>query len=182
MDICATNIFKSWNRRPWYCFKLRPLFLPSSPPPTAPLPSIRRNKLPGSLGKTRHFIVSDGCHIAWVHSAPPVWPAKNPCLGVAQGKRGESQRLPENGLCRFCSTFVKPKPVGNERPHWRCTLLPATQAHSLERGGGGCQFTFWGSPEGTEKVLPTPLAWLKTLIISVSENRRKKARAELLSS
>lgn len=55
---------------------------------------------------------------------------------------------------------VKPKCVCNENRHRGCLLSPATQAHSLERGGGSGQLVFWRSPEETEKGLPTALAQL----------------------
>lgn len=89
MDVCVTNI-KSQNRWPWYCFKLCPLFLPS--------PSIRENKLSGSQERKGVSFCSGGCHVAWAHSVPPVWCAKNPGLLVSvwpRWGRSESQAARE---------------------------------------------------------------------------------------
>lgn len=86
-------------------FKLRPPFLLLLPTPPPPPPQYQRGRLSGSL--ERHCIsLLDA--IAWVHSAPPVWRLE-PASRCGQERLGP--RLPENGLCRFCLTFVKPKCV-----------------------------------------------------------------------
>lgn len=99
MDICATNIFKSWNRWPWYCFKLRPLFLPP--------PGPRENRLSESQEGKGFSFCSGGCRVAWAPSAPPVWWARNPGLRAAPGReRLESQAARECvSAGGFCLTF-----------------------------------------------------------------------------
>lgn len=71
-------------------------------------------------------------------------------------------------LCRFCLTFPgslvsvlwSPNVCAMKIYAGDVLFSPATQAHSLEHAGGGSQLIFRRSPEETEKVLPTPLAWL----------------------
>lgn len=172
MDICATSIFKSQNRWPWYRFKLCPLFLA--------LPQIRGNRLSGSQEGEGILFCSDGHHVARARSPPPVWWARNPGLRVARGGRLESQAArtvsPQallNVPWLTPSSSARPKCVCDEHLRWGCTVSPAAQAHSLEHGGGRSQLIFWRSPEETRAYCPHHLPDSTTVSIKFIKTGEK---------
>lgn len=97
MDICATNIFKSWNRWPWDCFKLHPLSLPP--------PGTRENRLSESQESKGVSFCPGGHHVAW---APSLHLFDGLRTGVS-GQPGAGEvgvrRCQRTCVCGFCLSF-----------------------------------------------------------------------------
>lgn len=176
MDICATNIFKSQNRWPWYCFKLCPLFLPS--------PSIRENRLSENQERNGVSFCSGGRHVAWAVSAPPVRQAKDSGVHVAPGGRGQSHRLIGKCLCGFCLTFPGSLLSVLRSPDmWAGKIYagdvpssPAAPAHSLEHGRAAANSFSEEAQRKLRNYCPHLSLDSTTMSIKLNANRRKKKK------